>query len=109
MSGLLQFSREQQLGSNPLSWARLEEDGLPYRGESPGLLREEEYEKLVAKSSYVKNKLFDTSNPESNAEYLAIMTKAAAGWFKIIYRDIWREEHVHYVYLEWVEHYMEKH
>lgn len=92
----------------PLYWGRADVDGAPYRGQ-PTLLKEEEYESRVSRVADVKNATLHLKDPTDNAKYLSILDKACAGWYQILYRDLWRVEgdNYHHVYIEWTEYHME--
>ena len=89
-------------------WHRSDLDGLPFRGK-PELYRSEEIENRLVTTSDAKNGTFYTGDPEANAAYLAVMDRAANGWFSIVFRERWRDanDKHHYVYVEWLENYVE--
>jgi hypothetical protein len=104
-------SREQDRieAHQPLQWGRIEEDGLPFRGPSVPMLRNEEYEDRLVRVADAKNGTFFTGDPVQNRAYLQIMDRCANGWYRPIYVERWREPGIpqHYIYLEWVELFME--
>ena len=84
-------------GRGQLYWGRASVDGLPFRGPEAPLLREEEFDDRLVRVA------------EQNKTYLEVMDSAANGWFHIMFIDRWREEDDkhHYVYLEWLEYFLE--
>jgi hypothetical protein len=110
MSSLVKFSnRKDGNGRGNVYWNRSEIDGLPFRGASAPLLKEEEYADRVVRVNDFKNATFDTSNPEQNAEYCRVMDSVANSWFNLIHIDRHRkpDDNGYLIYMEWVEPFLE--
>lgn len=109
-NSLVKFtSRKDGNGRGQLFWNRADVDGLPFRGQMAPILREEEYEERVVRVADPKNGTYYTGDPEQNAEYLKVMDGISNGWYHLIFVDRWREpeDKHHYIYIEWVEYYLE--
>jgi len=109
-NSLVKFTHKKDgNGRGNLYWGRADVDGLPFRGHTPPSLRQEEFEERVVRVADPKNGTFYTGNEEENADYLKVMDGVTNGWFHLIFIDRWREDgdKKHYVYLEWVEYYLE--
>jgi len=107
-------------GRGQVFWSRAQRDGLPFRGEFPPLLRDEEFDEYAERVDDVKYGVFDTSKPEQllpegdpkARTYRNVLDGIVAGWFKMLCREHkWAEssdgQPVMYVYIEWTEPYME--
>ena len=109
-NSLVKFtSRKDGNGRGQLFWNRADVDGLPFRGQMAPILREEEYEERVVRVADPKNGTYYTGDPEQNADYLKVMDGISNGWYHLIFVDRWREseDKHHYIYIEWVEYYLE--
>jgi len=109
-NSLVKFTnRKDGNGRGQLFWNRADVDGLPFRGQMAPLLREEEYEERVVRVADPKNGTYYTGDEEQNAAYLKVMDGISNGWYHLIFVDRWREDgdRHHYVYIEWVEYYLE--
>lgn len=110
MSRLIKFANEKDgNGRGPLHWGRVDIDGLPFRGANPPLLREEEYEDRLVKVADPKNGTFYTGDAEQNKAYLRVLDGISNSWYQLIHIDRWRNDgdNYHYVYVEWVEFFLE--
>lgn len=106
-SPLIKFANRTRSGDGrSLYWDRAAIDGLPYRGEAPPMLTEDEYEARAVRIADAQNGYFDTLNPEENKVYLAIVEACCNGWFQCLHIErFWQGTTKHYV--EWTEYYME--
>lgn len=115
MSSLIKFMQQNGAATNisrseqSLHWGRASSDGLPFRGNSAPLLRDDEYEDRVVRVADAKNGTFFTGDPEQNLRYLLILDRVANGWYQILHIDRWRDTNSnnHFVYVEWLEFFME--
>jgi hypothetical protein len=69
-------------GRGQLQWGRADRDGAPMRSHQPLLLTEEEAEERLTRVADPHNQIFDTTDPEQNAAYLAVLDKVCNGWAK---------------------------
>jgi hypothetical protein len=113
MSSLIKFESMLRRDSSgkPLHWGRADEDGAPFRG-NPLMLTEEEYLDRVVKVKDAHNRVFDTSDPKQNRQYLLIVEKAAHGLAQVMYqKKRWRKKGKKgpypVIYVEWLEFYMQ--
>ena len=90
-------------------WGRAGVDGLPFRGENPPLMREEEFQDRLVKVADAKNSTFYTGEEEDNKKYLSVMDGVSNGWFHLVFVERWREDKDkhHHIYMEWLEYYLE--
>jgi len=109
-SSLVKFiGQKDGNGRGNLYWNRVGVDGLPFRGQSPPMLREEEFEDRVVRVADPKNGTFYTGDPQQNEAYMKVMDGITNGWYHMIFVERWRQadDINHYVYLEWVEYFLE--
>lgn len=105
-SSLVRHFNETQRDGQRLWWGRVEEDGIPYRGDAPPLMTEDEYEDRVVKVASFKNDYFDTADREQNALFRAVMECCVNGWFELVFIErFWQGTTKHY--LEWTEFFKE--
>jgi hypothetical protein len=89
-------------------WGRADIDGMPFKGDPTLQVTEDEADERFVMSCEPKNRVFDLSDANDNAEYLNVIDKTVNGWFKIIHQDrvIFKDEEnkkvIIKVYLEWV-------
>lgn len=110
MNSLVKFvNNKDGNGRGQLFWERADVDGLPFRGHQAPLYRNEEYEERVVRVADPKNGTFYTGDSEQNASYLKVLDGISNSWYQLIHIDRWRNEgdNYHYVYIEWVEYYLE--
>ena len=119
-TSLVKFMHANSGGSEPLHWGRADLDGAPFRGAMPPMATEDEMESRLVKVADPHNQTFDTSDPEQNKQYLAVLDKITNGWCQLIHRKhilvrtrhkqpdgtVVRDVNVK-VYMEWVEPYMQ--
>jgi hypothetical protein len=107
MSSLHKYANNDP--NSNLHWHRVDLDGAPYRarGKQLPLLREEEREGRVVTVHDAKNGTFCTHDPEQNAKYLYILDRIYNRWFVMLYVRRWRKQNKMYVYIEWLERYVE--
>ncbi len=109
-NSLVKFTnRKDGNGRGELYWGRADVDGLPFRGQQAPSYREDEFDERVVRVADPKNGTFYTGDDEKNKAYLKIMDGVSNGWFHLIFIDRWREEgdRDHFIYLEWVEYFLE--
>jgi hypothetical protein len=109
-NSLVKFTdRSDGNGRGKLFWGRAAIDGLPFRGNQAPNLRADEFDERVVRVADPRNGTFYTGDPEENTAYLKVMDGITNGWFHMLFVERWREEgdKRHYVYLEWVEYYLE--
>lgn len=107
---LVKFSnRRDGNGRGNVYWERSSIDGLPFRGQTAPLLREEEFEDRLVRVSDFKNQTFDTGNTEQNAEYCRIMDGVANNWFQLVHIERYRkpDDNKFFIYVEWIEPFLE--
>lgn len=106
-SSLVRFaSTRKTSGDKKLFWGRINQDGLPFRGDAAPMLTEDEYETRINRVADAKNAFFDVRDTEQNAKFLQVMECAFNGWYKIVHLErFWRKTTEHYV--EWIEYYLE--
>ena len=99
----IRASRDQQPS---LHWGRLQDDGLPFRGNPPVYTQEEADEYLV-RTADAKNGTFDLADPEQNVRYLEVLDRCCNGWYSCLFvqRMITPEKQL--IYIEWLENYVE--
>jgi hypothetical protein len=110
MNSLVKFvNHKDGNGRGKLFWERADVDGLPFRGHQAPLYRNEEYEERLVKVADPKNGTFYTGDSEQNASYLKVLDGISNSWYQLVHIDRWRNEgdNYHYVYVEWVEYYLE--
>jgi hypothetical protein len=103
------FSPAGETSRGKLFWERCHMDGMPYRGAQPPLFRSEEYDERTVCVCDPKNGTFYTGDPQQNAEYLKVLDGIANSWYVLQYVDRWRmpDDIHHYVYIEWLERFLE--
>jgi hypothetical protein len=109
-NSLVKFtSRKDGNGRGELFWGRADIDGLPFRGHNPPSMRQDEFEERVVRVADPKNGTFYTGDDEENAAFLKVMDGITNSWYHMIFIERWREEgdKHHYVYVEWVEFFLE--
>lgn len=109
-NSLVKFTnRKEGNGRGQLFWGRADVDGLPFRGTQAPNYRDEEFEERIVRVADPKNGTFYTGDPLQNAEYLKVMDGITNSWFRLNFIERWRkdEDIHHYVYLEWVEFFLE--
>jgi len=109
-NSLVKFTnRRDGNGRGQLFWSRADVDGLPFRGTQAPLYRDEEYENRVVRVADSKNGTFFTGDKAQNKDYLRVMDGITNNWFQLVFIDRWRVEDDtnHYIYMEWVEYFME--
>ena len=103
-----------------LHWGRADLDGAPFRGNAPPIGPEEELESRLTRVHDARNRIFDTSDPKENADYMQVVDRIVNGWYQLVHRKH-RHVLVKYkdkdgmkvvkmkvlVYVEWLEPYME--
>lgn len=121
MSSLIKFMNQVDGGERGrLHWNRADVDGAPYRGHFPITGTAEELEQRLTRVSDSHNRIFDTSDPRENKEYMAVMDKITNGWAQCLHRHhehlvekikgtdgIVRTRLRVIIYVEWSEYYME--
>ena len=110
MSSLVKFStRKDGNGRGEVYWNRADIDGLPFRGPTAPLLKEEEYEDRIRRVNDFKNSTFDTEDSEQNAVYCQVMDAVSNGWFQLIHidRKPKADDNGYRIYIEWVEPFLE--
>ena len=110
MNSLVKFvNNKDGNGRGQLFWERADVDGLPFRGHQAPLYRNEEYEERVVRVADPKNGTFYTGDSTQNSSYLKVLDGISNSWYQLIHIDRWRNEgdNYHYVYIEWVEYYLE--
>ena len=97
-----------------LHWGRFERDGAPFRGASVPLIREEEADTLLTRTSDIRFGVFDVSKPEQTqfAETLAtILGNVGLNWYRITqWSERWHdtpEGPKMFVFVVWVVPHME--
>lgn len=109
-NNLIKFiNKTEGNGRGDLFWGRADIDGLPFRGKEAPLLRSEEFEERLVRVADPKNATFYTGDTAQNKKYLEILDGAANGWFHLAFIERWREDEDknHYVYVEWLEYFLE--
>lgn len=109
-NSLIKFtSQKDGNGRGQLFWERADVDGLPFRGHQPPLLRTDEYEDRIVRVADPKNGTFYTGDPDQNTAYLKVMDGVANSWYQLVYVNRWRKRNDvhHYVYVEWLEYFLE--
>lgn len=117
---LLKYRNGGTPADTKLFWGRSAEDGAPFRGPAPPLLRNEEFERFSERVFDAKYGMFDASNPEQKlpqghpqARSLAeVLEGFANGWFRILsHNEHWSKGQDGtprmFVFLIWLEQYME--
>jgi len=95
-------------GRGRLQFGRADIDGMPFRGQSPYPMREEEFQQLTDVVCETSCRIFDLSDVEQLREYRKILD----GCVNRLYRCIWRSQrwvigddgvpHL-FMYIEWTE------
>jgi hypothetical protein len=116
-TSLVKFAdRHDGNGRGRLYWNRADVDGYPYRGQSPPLLKEEEYAERVTRVADPLNRVFNILDPDDNRQYLDVLDKITNGWAQLVYIDrsidpdhcnMRQEGPQKLIYVEWVEFFME--
>jgi hypothetical protein len=115
-SSLVKFAgRSNGNGRGKLFWGRVEQDGLPFRGQAAPNYTEEEYEERVARVADPHNGTFRTWIQQENKAYLSVLDMVTNGWAVGIYQERWRASvrlrgrvtQRMVVYIEWIEYYLE--
>lgn len=121
-SSLLRFVKEEESnGRGQLHWGRADVDGAPFRGNNIPVGTEDELESKLVKTFDAHNQIFDLSDPESNTEYIKVMTKILNGRAQILHREHLQHKIRRHdpqtksivteirlkVYLEWADAFME--
>lgn len=106
-SSLVKYAtRDKAQDGRNLYWARVEEDGLPYRGKHAPVMPDEEYEARTRRVADFRNAFFAVEDQGQNKQFLDVMECIANGWFYLAHIErFWQGKPVHYV--EWIEYYME--
>jgi len=100
------FDRTVSPDGQRLYWGRAHVDGLPFRGDMPPWLTEDELGERVARVADARNGFFDTAVPEENTAFLKIIDACVNGWFQCLFIErFWNNTTKHYI--EWVEFYLE--
>lgn len=115
--GFLQFYQPDRPSRNgKLHWGLYEEYGAPLRGDLPGPIPEREMDRHIDRTDEVHFGIFDTSQPEQRIDgrtYREVLEGIVAGWFRLSYRRHFARRPTGdgppkvYVYIEWIETYME--
>jgi hypothetical protein len=98
-------------GGEKLWWNRASVDGLPFRGPTPPIMTEDEYESRVIRVATTHNGFFDVREVDGNSKYLEVLECCYNGWFQLVHLErFWvdpdgRKTTLHYV--EWAEYYLE--
>lgn len=102
-------NRKDGNGRGNVYWNRAGIDGLPFRGEVPPLLKEEEFEDRLVRVSDFKNQTFSTGDENQNAEYCRVMDGVANGWFQLVHIERYRkpDDNSFSIYVEWIEPFLE--
>jgi hypothetical protein len=100
--------RRSGVANSDVYFNRVAVDGIPFRGQAP-LLKSSEAEERLTQVNDAKNGTFYTGDPVQNAAYLEVVDRIANSWYQLIFVDRWRNDgdNHHYVYIEWVERYMQ--
>ena len=109
-NSLVKFtSRKDGNGRGQLFWGRADIDGLPFSGHAAPSMRQDEFEERVVRVADPKNGTFYTGDPTENAAFLKVMDGISNSWYHMIFIERWREDgdKHHYVYVEWVELFLE--
>lgn len=105
-SSLVKFADQRQHNGQQLFWGRVDQDGAPFRGQVPAVMREDEYEARVIRVRQFCNEKFDLDDAEANLRYCVVMDRIVNQWYELIYLDRFHKgTSIHYV--EWVEYFME--
>lgn len=87
---LLKFQEDPELkdsnGRGPVSFSRVDLDGMPFRGRAP-MLREEEWEQLAETVPDGHVEVFDMSIPEHRFALKKVTEGAAVQWYTIHLMD----------------------
>ena len=97
----------EDLRSSGYHTGRLDLDGMPYRGPSPGLLREDEYLDSVETAYDAGSQLFDLSDEEQRDAYVKILDELANGKNRLLFKENKLVEQPDgtvkaFAYIEWV-------
>jgi hypothetical protein len=99
-----------------LYWKRAAMDGAPFRGPSPPMLKEEEFEELAERVWDSKFGMFNTNQPDQlvmGRTLQWVIDASLSGWVQILHRSHqWGEDEqtgqpVMFQYVEWAEPYQE--
>ena len=105
-SSLVHHATQTQRNGHKLFWGRAEEDGAPYRGQVPPLLREEEHQARTIRVRDFRFGFFDVSKSDQGEAYRQVCEACANGWFQPVFIERFRNNStIHY--MEWVEYYQE--
>lgn len=105
-SGIAKYAYQSHVNGKPVHWGRVAEDGVPFRGVFDPLLRDAEYENLVARVRYFHWKRFKLKDEKDMAEYADVMDKLTNGLLELVFIQRFDTPDTHYV--EWNEVYMER-
>jgi len=88
MTSFLKYREDQHSnGRGQAHFGRASVDGIPFRGNSVPMLREEEFESLTERVNDGKVEIFDLSIPEKAAEWERVIDHIANGWYRVLHCD----------------------
>lgn len=93
-----------------LFFGRAGEDGAPYRGTSPPIYTDEEYEARVSRVGEPHAETFDLSDPAQKDLYLNVLNGCVNGAFQCLFIKRYcsrKDPKRWYARIEWVEFFME--
>lgn len=112
MSSLVKFmGRAKSSNGEKLFWGRVTQDNLPFRGPSPPIYKDVEFEEKTVRVADVRNAFFDVTDETQNKQYLDVLECCLNGWFKVLYEErFWinpQGQRTTKMYIEWIEYYLE--
>lgn len=92
-------------GDQKVFWGRADRDGIPFLGQAPPMMPEEEYEARIVRTAYPQNGFFDVMNPAENKLFLEVLDCCLNQWYQLLHLErFWRRTTKHY--MEWAVYYM---
>ena len=94
----------------PLHWGRSDIDGLPFRGAEVPMYTEDEFEQRCRPVGEPNCRLFEVTDPQQQAEYLAVLRSIVNGRASALHRSAPTVEAATrrvFVYLEWVDNFIQ--
>jgi hypothetical protein len=95
-------------GRGRLQFGRADIDGMPFRGQSPYPMREDEFQQLTDVVCNTSCKIFDLSNHEQLVAYKEVLDRCVNKLYRCLFRSQrWAFDekgipHL-YMYIEWTE------
>jgi len=115
----LKYQKQNDTGNGGVFWSRANQDGAPFRGRTPALLREAEYEQLAERVYDGQYGLFNTRKPDQRCgspqprTLQEVLDAIANGLYEMVdYDRFWHvpgpgKRPTVYVFIVWREPYME--